>query len=123
MSERKRQGGPGGKGKASPGPAHVGALIRAGRFQAGHYEQQVAARRAGMLPGSLSRIETGASKPLWETAHRVIVRLGLPLELFYPAEAVLAAANRLRAAQRKGPAGAVNPPPGPETATGLEIPG
>ena len=51
-----------------------------------------------MSPRVYSRLETATANPGWPTVRRLIVTLDLPLEFFFPAETILAAADRVRAA-------------------------
>lgn len=56
-----------------------------------------AARRVGMRLPHYSHLELHAPAPSWPRAVRIIVALSLPLEAFFPADLILAAAHRFQA--------------------------
>lgn len=69
--------------------------VREARLVAGYGSLDAASEKAGMDVCNLSRLETRVGDPRWSTVHRLITRLGLPLERFFPAELILEAAGRL----------------------------
>jgi hypothetical protein len=77
--------------------------IRAARVAAGHGNVSAAARSLGMAPSNLIRLELGGRSGTWATVRRVIVGLNLGLEYFFPESLILAAADRVRRRDRKGP--------------------
>ncbi|MHC5541370.1 helix-turn-helix transcriptional regulator, partial [Singulisphaera rosea] len=71
--------------------------LRVARLAAGFRSQSAAAKALGIAQASYWRFETDAN-PRWETFVRIL-RLGLPLEHFFPHEAILEAADRVRVAE------------------------
>jgi DNA-binding XRE family transcriptional regulator len=77
--------------------------LRAARIEAGYATQLEAATALSIPYSNWSNLETGKRIPRWPMAWRLIVTLELPLERFFPASAILAAADRLRARKERPP--------------------
>lgn len=75
------------------------ALLRAARLAAGWETVTQAARAAGVAPSNLSELETRHEGRGWKTVHALIVRLRLPLEMFFPEDLILEASQRVNDAK------------------------
>lgn len=57
--------------------------------------QAALGKRIRVKQANYSLMERGLAEPRWSKGVRIILTLGLPLERFLPADAILAAAKRL----------------------------
>lgn len=77
-------------------PTIFGQLLQAARKQAGIRLMAEAARRAGRSKSYYWRLEHTAIEPGWWTVCDLIDCLKLPLECFFSADTILAAATRIQ---------------------------
>ena len=77
-----------------------GARLTAARLAAEIPSGCEAARRAGMTQPHFWRLEKGIKEPLYTTAWRLIVRLWLPLEAFFPEQLIIESAARIQSRNR-----------------------
>jgi hypothetical protein len=85
-------------------PPFFELLEEARRATPGYPSGVEAAAILGIRPPNYWRMIRSSRRTPWPLVYRLITRLNLPLEVFFPPETILAAAERLRAAGKgRGP--------------------